>query len=68
MMQKRLDRINELARKHKAEGLTEEEKQEQKKLREEYLAEFRKNFRGQLDSITIVRPDGSRTPLRRKKK
>jgi len=67
-MQKRLDRINELARKHKAEGLTEEEKQEQKKLREEYLAEFRKNFRGQLDSITIVRPDGSRTPLRRKKK
>ena len=68
MNQKRLDRINELARKHKAEGLTEEEKQEQKKLREEYLAEFRKNFRGQLDSITIVRPDGSRTPLRRKKK
>ncbi len=67
-MQKRLDRINELARKHKAEGLTEEEKQEQKKLREEYLAEFRKKFRGQLDSITIVRPDGSRTPLRRKKK
>lgn len=67
-MQKRLDRINELARKHKAEGLTEEEKQEQKKLREEYLAEFRKYFRGQLDSITIVRPDGSRTPLRRKKK
>ena len=39
MHQKRLDRINELARKQKSERLTEAEKAEQKKLREEYLAE-----------------------------
>ena len=64
MNQKRLDRINELARKQKSVGLTEEEKKEQKKLREEYLADFRKNLRGQLETITIVEPDGSLTPLR----
>ena len=41
MKQKRLDRINELARKQKTVGLTDAEKAEQKKLREEYLADFR---------------------------
>lgn len=64
MDQKRLDRINELARKQKSVGLTEEEKEEQKTLRQEYLADFRRNFRGQIETITIVRPDGTRTPLR----
>ena len=54
MNQKRLDRINELARKQKAEGLTEQEKAEQKVLRQEYLADFRKNLRGQLENITFV--------------
>ena len=64
MHQKRLDRINELARKQKSEGLTEAEKAEQKKLREEYLAVFRKTLRGQLENITFVEADGSLTPLR----
>lgn len=64
MHQKRLDRINELARKQKSERLTEAEKAEQKKLREEYLADFRKTLRGQLENITFVEPDGSLTPLR----
>ncbi|PLX29848.1 MAG: DUF896 family protein [Clostridiales bacterium] len=50
----RLDRINQLARKQKSEGLSEEEKKEQKILREEYLKAFRKQFRQQLDSIRIV--------------
>ncbi len=50
----RLDRINQLARKQKDEGLTENEKKEQKILREEYLKAFRKQFRQQLDSIRIV--------------
>lgn len=50
----RLDRINALARKSKAEGLSEDEKEEQKKLREEYLENFRKSFRAQLDCIEIV--------------
>lgn len=57
--QKDLDRINELYRKSKAEGLTEEEAAEQKRLRAEYVAAFRENLRGTLDSIKIQNPDGS---------
>ena len=63
MKQKRLDRINELARKQKTVGLTDAEKAEQKKLREEYLADFRKTLRGQLENISFVEADGSITPL-----
>lgn len=71
MNQKRLDRINELAHKSKSVGLTEEEKEEQKVLRQEYLRDFRETLRGQIENITIVEPDGSLTPvstLRKKKK
>ncbi len=50
----KIDRINFLANKSKKEGLTEIEKQEQKKLREEYLKNFRENFRKQLECIKIV--------------
>ena len=49
-----VDRINELARKSKAEGLTDAEKKEQKKLREQYLKAFRANFRAQLENIEFV--------------
>lgn len=54
-----LDRINELARKSKAEGLTEEEKKEQAELRRVYIEAVRRNLRGQLDNISVVNPDGS---------
>lgn len=47
-------RINELARKSKEEGLTEEEKLEQMALREKWLEKFRANLRAQLDNIEIV--------------
>lgn len=50
----KIDRINELARKHKKEGLTEEEHKERESLRKEYLAKFRENFRGHLDRIKFV--------------
>lgn len=50
----KLKRINELARKSKTEGLTAKESLEQKKLRNEYLQEFRAGFRKQLDSIQFV--------------
>lgn len=50
----KIDRINALARKSKAEGLTPEEKKEQQELRREYLENFRKSFRAQLDAIEIV--------------
>ena len=54
MRKELIDRINELAHKKKAEGLTEEEKVEQAELRAEYLAEFRKNFRRQLEDVRFV--------------
>ncbi|AZS14979.1 DUF896 domain-containing protein [Paenibacillus lutimineralis] len=47
-------RINELARKHKSDGLTEEEILERAKLRERYLENFRANFRQRLEQIEIV--------------
>lgn len=59
MNQEKIDRINALAKKSKAEGLTEKEKQEQALLRQEFLAAVRKNLRGQLDQIDVINPDGS---------
>jgi len=50
----KLDRISELYRKSKTEGLTEAEKAEQKALRDEYISIIRRNFRSTLDSIEYV--------------
>jgi uncharacterized protein YnzC (UPF0291/DUF896 family) len=61
MDQLQIDRINELYRKSKNEGLTEEEKAEQARLRSDYVAAIRKNLRGTLDQVTFVNPDGSIT-------
>ncbi|SFA75718.1 Uncharacterized protein YnzC, UPF0291/DUF896 family [Lentibacillus halodurans] len=55
----KLDRINQLAKKSKNEGLTEEEKTEQKKLREEYLQNVRKSFKNQFKSMTVKDPAGN---------
>ena len=52
-------RINELYHKSKAEGLTEEEKQEQAELRGIYIASVRNNLKSQLDNVSVVNPDGS---------
>ena len=57
-------RINALAKKKKAEGLTPEEQAEQQKLRKEYLAEFRANFKSQLDNIRLVDEDGNERPIK----
>lgn len=54
MEESKILRINELAKKSKAEGLTDAEKQEQKALRDEYIAAVRRNFRATLDNIKIV--------------
>lgn len=62
-MEERIARINELYHKSQAEGLTEEEKTEQAKLRAEYIANVRGNLRAQLDSVTIQNPDGTLTNL-----
>lgn len=58
-LEEKIARINELYRKSKAEGLTEEEKKEQDLLRKEYIANVRKNLRAQLDNIDVVNEDGS---------
>lgn len=52
-------RINELYHKSQAEGLTEDEKNEQAKLRGMYIAAIRNNLKSQLDNVSIVNPDGS---------
>ena len=52
--QETIDRINELARKSKTVGLTEDEKAEQQVLRDQYIQAFRENLRAALDNIEIV--------------
>lgn len=58
-MDERIRRINELYHKSQTEGLTEEEKAEQAKLRQEYVASVRGNLKAQLDNINIQREDGT---------
>ncbi len=67
MIQEKVDRINALARKSKTEeGLTEAEKAEQQALRAEYIADFRRSFRAQLDHIDIEDEQGNVRPLSKK--
>ncbi|MCQ2562927.1 MAG: DUF896 domain-containing protein [Mogibacterium sp.] len=54
MEKEKIDRINELAHKSKEKGLTELEKEEQKALRQEFLAEIKADFRATLESIEFV--------------
>ena len=69
MEQKKIDRINELARKSKTpEGLTEEEKAEQAVLRREYIDSVKASLVGHLENTTIVRPDGSKEKVTKKGK
>ena len=69
MEQKKIDRINELARKSKTKaGLTEEEKAEQAVLRREYIDSVKASLVGHLENTTIVRPDGSKEKVTRKDK
>ena len=58
MNNEKIDRINELYKKSKAEGLTEEEKKEQAVLRQEFIASVKGNLRAQLNNIDIVDADG----------
>ena len=58
-MEERIARINELYHKSQGGGLTADEKEEQARLRREYVASVRNNLKAQLDNITIERPDGT---------
>ena len=56
--EKLLKRINELAQKNKAEGLTAAEKAERKQLRDQYLKNFREAFRSNIEMMRIFDKDG----------
>ncbi len=66
MTKEQIARINELARKQKAEGLTEEEKAEQLKLRGEYINAYKQSLIAQLENTYILEPDGTKRKVRRK--
>lgn len=58
-LKKIIPRINELSKKSKNEGLTDAEKDEQKKLRKEYLDRFKSNFRSQIEMTKMYDKDGN---------
>ncbi len=62
-----IDRINFLARKSKDEGLTEAEKAEQAKLRQEYVKGFRQGFVNTMENVYIVDKDGNEKKIEKKK-
>ncbi|EKW98624.1 DUF896 domain-containing protein [Ligilactobacillus saerimneri] len=57
--QELIDRINELARKKKANGLTEAESAEQKELRQRYLRLFRQGFRDRIEMLRVYDDEGN---------
>ncbi|MBR2328672.1 MAG: DUF896 domain-containing protein [Clostridia bacterium] len=66
MISEKIQRINELAKKAKAEGLTPEEVRERDALRREYINEFRQSLISQLDNTYIMDEQGNKTKLERK--
>ena len=66
MNQDKIDRINTLYHKSQSVGLTEEEKEEQKLLRKEYIEAIRRNMRATLNNISIKEKDGTITDLGKK--
>lgn len=65
MDQKKIDRINELARKSKTEGLTEAEKAEQTELRNEYRRAVTGSLNASLSNTYIMTPDGKKHKVQR---
>ena len=66
MDKEKIARINELARKSRETGLTEEELAEQQALRREYITEYREALRTQLENTYIILPDGTKKKLEKK--
>ena len=66
MEQSKIDRINQLARKSKAEGLTPEEKDEQSVLRLEYINSVKVSLIANLESTYVVDEKGNKRRLTHK--
>ena len=67
MKQEHIDRINELAKKAKGEGLTPEETEERDRLRKAYIADFRKSLEAHLENTYVVDTKGNKTKLQKKR-
>lgn len=65
---KKIERINELARKKKEEPLTQEEHDEHQALRREYIDGFKANMAMVLENVKIKQVDGTLKPLEKKKR
>lgn len=63
-MDERVKRINELAQKSRTVGLTEEEKAEQQRLRQEYVKAFRAGLDGMLDGVFVAGHNGEAVPIK----
>ncbi len=63
MTEEKIARINELYHKAKTEGLSPEEQKEQQILRKQFIDDFKRNLRGQLDNISLQDADGTITNL-----
>lgn len=69
MTQDKIDRINELARKQRTEeGITDEERAEQQKLRSEYINSIKRNLSLQLENTVIVDEKGNKRKVQKKEK
>ena len=68
MEQSRIDRINELARASRERELTPEEKEEQAKLRKEYVAAFKASLVAQLDNTYIIDEKCNKTAVKDRRK
>ncbi len=66
MEQHKINRINELARKNRAEGLSQAEHAEREALRREYIDSVLGSLKGQLDHTYVVDGKGNKTKLKRK--
>lgn len=66
MTEEKIDRINALAHKQKAVGLTQAEKEEQAALRQEYIASVRSSLVGQLENTYIVDEKGNKKKVKKK--
>ena len=65
MEQKKIDRINFLARKSRSEQLSDEEKAEQAQLRQEYRDSVVRSLSSQLENTYIVEKDGSKHKVKK---
>lgn len=68
MEKSRIDRINELARASRERELTKEEKEEQARLRQEYVAAFKASLTAQLDNTYIIDAQGNKTAVKDRRK